>query len=81
MASKSITLSLREDIEKKLRTMAMAKYGKRKGFISKFLTDAVEDLSSKQIMSEADLKFLELLRTGIRGGGLKKYKREELYER
>lgn len=82
MASKVITLSLREDVERKLRTMAMAKYGKRKGYISKFLTETVEELSSKKRISQADAKLLEFLVKGPFGRGYIRYKsRDEIHER
>lgn len=81
MASKVITLSLREDVEKRLREMAMAKYGREKGFISKFLTDMVEKKSLEKEMGDADRRLMQMIERGLSGGGLKKYKREELYER
>lgn len=82
MASKVITLSLKEDVEKKLRELAISRYGKRKGFISKFLTETIEDLSSKQKMSKSDARIMEIIEKGPFGRGLIKYKsRDELHER
>lgn len=81
MANKAVTLSLKKSVGRKFRLMAMAKYGSGKDSISKLLTDTVENLSSKQKMSEADFKLLELLDKGINGGGLIKYSRDELYRR
>ncbi len=82
MASRTLTLSLREDIEKKLREMAMQKYGRKKGFISRFVTDAIEEISFRRSLLGPDAFILEVLKRGIKTGGLVKYKsRDELHER
>lgn len=82
MGSRTLTISLREDVEKKLREMAVQKYGRRKGFISKFVTDAVEEISFRRSLLGPDAFILDVLKRGIKTGGLIKYKsRDELYER
>lgn len=62
--------------------MAMQKYGRRKGFISKFVTDAVEEISFRKSLLGPDAFILDILKRGIKTGGLVKCKsRNELHER
>lgn len=83
MASKVITISLKEDVEKDLRRLAVQKYGKTKGSLAKVVTEAVQELKKRETMDPGSALILEVMEK-IKGkgyGGLKKYKREELYER
>ena len=83
MASKVITISLKEDVEKELRRLAVQKYGRTKGSLAKVVEEGVREVAKKETIDPGYAKFLEVMKK-IKGkgyGGLKKYKREELYER
>lgn len=67
---------------KKLREITMQKYRRKKGFISKFVTDVVEEISFRRSLSGPDTFILDVLKRGIKTGGLIRYKsRDELHER
>ncbi len=77
--TKTITISVDEDTEKSFREAASRRYGRRKGYLGKAITEAMKEWSEKSKES-ADVKFLELLEKGIK---MKKWKfnREELHDR
>jgi hypothetical protein len=87
MTSKTITLSLKEEVEKELRRLALQKFGRTKGNLAKVVTEGIMEVKKKQAKKETVdpvyLKFSEFMKKieGKGYGGLKKYKREELYER
>ena len=77
--SKTITVKVDEDIEKTFREAASRRYGKRKGYLGKAITEAMKEWSEKGEKSE-ESKFRELLEKGVK---MKKWKfnREELHDR
>ncbi len=82
--SKVITLSLKDDVEKELRRLAVQKFGGGKGSMSKVVAEAVDELKKKETIDPGYAKFLQVMKEieGKGYGGLKKYKsRSELYER
>ncbi len=82
--SKVITLSLRDEVEKELRRLAIQKYGGVKGSMAKVVSEAVHELKKKETIDPGYAKFLQVMRE-VKGkgyGGLIKYKsRDELHER
>ncbi len=77
--SETMTVNVKEDIASEFRKQASIKYGKKKGYLGKALTEAMQEWS-KQRKDSLENQFLELLETGIK---MKKWKfdREELHER
>lgn len=84
MSSKVITLSLKEEVEKSLRRLAIQKYGRTKGNLAKVVSEGIKELEKKEKIDPGYAKFLEVMKKieGKGYGGLRKYKsREELHER
>lgn len=77
--TRTITVSVDEEVEKSFREAAGRRYGKRKGYLGKAITEAMKEWSEKSRES-AEVKFLDLLE---KGAGMKKWKfnREELHDR
>ncbi|MCL5089995.1 MAG: hypothetical protein M1382_02375 [Candidatus Marsarchaeota archaeon] len=77
--SETMTVNVKEDIASEFRKQASIKYGKKKGYLGKALTEAMQEWS-KQRKDSLENQFLELLETGIK---MKKWKfdRAELHER
>jgi predicted transcriptional regulator len=75
-----ITISLDNEIEKKLRKLAIARFKKRKGYLAMAITEALQDWASKSNEKEMD-EALELLENGINLGGIISKKREDLHKR
>lgn len=73
-----ITVSVRDDVEKKFRRAAAAIYGKGKGSLGKAITEALEEWSDKKTDVERALKLLE---QGFEMGRITYKKRAELHER
>lgn len=77
--SKTITVNVEEEVDNEFRKQASLKYGKRKGYLGKALTEAMKEWVRKRD-ADIDAKALKLLKEGIK---MKKWQfnREELYER
>ena len=75
----TITVNVKDDVEKRFRKMAGSRYGKRKGYLGEAVTAAMETW----IKSESNnvKKAIELLEKGHNGGGLLYKSRDELHER
>lgn len=81
MRSKTITVNIREDVERKLRQIAAARYGRRKGYLGKALTEAVEVWAKKEEETDVNARALAMLRKGFKMGKIKWKSRDELHER
>ena len=77
--SKTITVNVKEEIAEEFRKQASLKYGKKKGYLGKAVTEALKEWS-KNRNEDADAKFLKLLKEGIKTKAWK-FNRDELYER
>jgi hypothetical protein len=75
----TITISIDDETEKKLRKIASMKFGKTKGHLGSAVTEAVEMWSNK-VKNCNENKTLELLERGISMGKIT-WKRDELHER
>jgi len=78
---KTITVNIREDVEKKLRQVAAARYGKRKGYLGKAVTEAVEEWARRKEETDVNARALAMLKKGFNMGGLKTKNRSEWHER
>ena len=77
--SKTITVNLNEEVENEFRKKAALKYGKRKGYLGKAITEAM-DQWIRSLDSDVEAQSLKMLKEGIKMKKWK-FKREELYER
>lgn len=77
--SKTITINVEEEVDAAFRKFAGAKYGKRKGYLGKALTQAMREWVKKQD-KEVETLSIELLKTGIKMAKWK-FNRGELHER
>ena len=77
--SKTITVNINEKIENEFREKAALKYGKRKGYLGKAMTEAM-DQWMRNLDSDIEAQSLKMLKEGIKMKKWK-FKREELYER
>ena len=77
--SETMTVNVKEEVASEFRKQATIKYGKRKGYLGKALTEAMGEWSKRR-KGSLENQFLELLETGIK---MRKWKfnREELHER
>lgn len=78
MATKTITVNVEKDVEERFRRLAGATYGKRKGYLGKAITEAMEEWERKKAQVDVNARALELLETGVK---MKKWKfnRGEIY--
>ncbi len=84
MVSRPITLSLKEDVERELRRLALQKYGRSKGALAKVVEEGVREVAKNNTKVDRGWDKIFAVMKEIEGkgyGGLKKYKREELYDR
>jgi hypothetical protein len=77
--TKTITVNLNEDVDNEFRKKAALKYGKRKGYLGKAMTEAL-DQWMRNLDTDVEAQSLEMLKEGVK---MKKWKfrREDLYER
>ncbi len=77
--AKTITVNVEENVEREFRKKAESKYGKKKGYLGKALTEAMK-VWSKKTDEDIESRFIKLLESGIR---MEKWKfnRAELHER
>lgn len=75
-----ITISLNDKIEEKLRKLAVARFKKKKGYLTSAISEALEEWSSKIEEKNMEEAF-ELLEKGVDLGGLISKKREDLHKR
>ncbi len=81
MAARVLTISVSEDVERKIRKLAKEKFGGKKGSIAKVISEAVEKQTVSKEQEELRKKALEMLEKGWDMGKILYKKREELYER
>jgi len=68
-------------LRKKLRDVAVARYGKRKGYLGKAVTEAVEEWARKTEEVDINAHASAMLKKGFNLGGLKTKNRSEWHER
>lgn len=77
--SETMTVNVEEQVAEEFRRQASLKYGRRKGYLGKAVTEAMAEWSKKRTEG-LENQFLRLLEKGVK---TKKWKfnREELHER
>ncbi|MFI5419627.1 MAG: hypothetical protein ACHQ1H_01525 [Nitrososphaerales archaeon] len=81
MPTKIITVSVDARVEEKFRKTARAIHGKKKGYLGRALTDAMENWTREKEQTDSVVATLQLLDEGINLGGLKYKNRDELHDR
>jgi hypothetical protein len=81
MSAKIITVSVNAEVERKFRKAARALHGKKKGYLGKALTDAMEIWTKDKEQNDTVVAAMKLLEDGIDLGGVKHKHRDELHER
>lgn len=81
VTSKTITVSVRADVEERFRRVAASRHGKKKGYIGKALTEAMARWVEEEEGRDDVAQTLRLLEDGVDLGGMKYSRREELHER
>lgn len=77
--SKTITINVAEEVESEFRKEASRKYGKRKGYLGRAITEAMKEWTKKR-NEDLENQVRQLIKEGVK---MKKWKfnREELHER
>lgn len=75
-----ITISLNDEVEKKLRALARLRFSKAKGHLSKAITEALKEWAEKSREEELE-DALEMLEKGFNMGGMITKKREDWHKR
>ena len=75
-----VTISINNETEEILRRLAIARFNKKKGYLSMAITEAVNDWAEKD-KNEDISKGLELLRKGKNLGGMISKRREDWHKR
>lgn len=81
MQTKTITISVKKDVEERFRKIAGSTYGKHKGYLGKAVTEAMTTWVEKKERSDVNARALEMLRKGFKMGKITWKSRDELHER
>ena len=81
MKTKTITVSVDEETEERFRKVAGAVYGKRKGYLGKAITEAMDGWEKREQGSDVNARAIATLEKGFDMGGLKTRNRDEWHER
>ena len=79
--TRTITVSVEEDVERRFRKVAGMRYGRRKGYIGKAVSNAMRVWLSKMESEDVDLQAIKELRKGYKLGEIVYRERGELHER
>ena len=81
MISKTITVSVDAEVEKRFRRIAKMIHGQRKGYLGRALTEAMTTWTKERERTDNVVATLRLLEEGL-DIGLERYRtRDELHER
>lgn len=81
MKTKTITISVQEDVEERFRRLAGATYGRHKGYLGKAVTDAMDIWIERKEKSDVNARALKMLEKGFKMGKITWKNRDELHER
>ncbi len=76
-----MTVNVDELTSKRFRRLAGIKYGKRKGYLGRALSEAMKTWLARQENEDIDVQAIEELRKGYNFGGLKYKNRGDLHKR
>jgi hypothetical protein len=78
--TRTLTVSVNEESERRFRKLALSKYGKKKGTLGKALTAAMDKWVEQVEGADLTAKTLELMKKGVKTKKKWKFNREEIYE-
>jgi len=81
MTSKTITVSVDAEVEQRFRRTAKAVHGKKKGYLGKALTDAMENWTREREEKDTVAATLRMLQEGLDLGGITYRHRDEFHEK
>jgi len=81
MTSKTITVSVDAEVEKRFRGTVKAVQGKKKGYLGRALTDAMRVWTKEREQTDSVAATLRLLEEGLDIGIERPRSRDELHER
>jgi len=79
--SKVVTISVDAVVEEKFRRVAKVVHGKKKGYLSKALTEAMDKWTKDKEKNDSVAAAIRMLDQGVDLGGIKYRHRDELHER
>lgn len=79
--TKIMTVSVDASVEKRFRKVAIATHGKKKGYLGRAITEAMDEWTKDKEHSDSVAAALRLLDQGFDLGGIKYKGRDELHER
>jgi hypothetical protein len=79
--SRVLTVSVDGSVEEKFRSVAKAIHGKKKGYLGKAMTEAMDKWTRDKEQSDTVAAALRLLDQGLDLGGIKYRHRDELHDR
>lgn len=77
--SETITVNVEEEVANEFREEASRRYGKKKGYLGKAVTEALSEWNKKRNV-DLENEVRQMLKVGIKGKKWK-FNREELYDR
>ncbi|MBS3170629.1 hypothetical protein J4223_02520 [Candidatus Woesearchaeota archaeon] len=77
----TITINIQNEVSEKFREIVKKERGEGKGIIGKAVEEAIQNWIKEKEENEIAQRQLELLKKGFKTGKLKKFNREELYDR
>jgi len=77
----TITINIQNEVSEKFREIVKKERGEGKGIIGKAIEEAIQNWIKEKEENEIAQRQLELLKKGFKTGKLKKFNREELYDR
>ena len=81
MKTKIITISVDEKTEEEFRKVAGAVYGKKKGYLGKAITEAMDEWEKRKKSTDVTARALAMLEKGFDMGKITYKSRDELHER
>lgn len=77
----TVTVSINDEIEKKFRAVAGKLYSRKKGYLGKAITEAMQKWIDEKKQKEIAEEELKVLERGFEMGRLRIKTRAEIYER
>ncbi len=81
VTSRTLTVNVNAEVEKKFRQVAKATQGGKKGYLGKALTDAMQKWTDEKEATVAVAAAMAMLAEGLDLGGLRNVRRVELHGR
>lgn len=77
----TITINVKDDIEKEFRNILKLKYGEGKGILGKAIEEALKKWIFEQKQKDITARQIELMKKGLWKDNDYKFNRDEIYEK